>query len=375
MANVNKVKVNNTVYDIEDTVARSSTVTMSSRADGSVSLSSASAGTSVNVPSLTNFGDPGLLEDDAVTEINTLKTDVSDLKSQIDQLEAIPRSVKLAMDTLFQNLAFKNDNESYTDELTTFHAWATAVNLTSITAVYEQSGTVYSIDSLDSLKSDLVVTAHYDDGTDSEVSGYTLSGTLADGTSTITVTLEDKTTTFNVTVTGVDVLYTVENHTFNGTASTGINTGVKLHDTDKDYTILIDFTAQAQNGTYRLLTDFTTVSEHTSGLSVVKNTSSVSKMRWCDGSQDFSDFNASTTGKIRFAFQHLAESDEMTLTLKKGTSAIKSYTITSDFYACDTTMRIGTNTTSENTLKGTGSIYIYGAYLDSDHITAFLNGE
>ena len=106
MANVNKVKVNNTVYDIEDTVARSSTVTMSSRADGSVSLSSASAGTSVNVPSLTNFGDPGLLEDDAVTEINTLKTDVSDLKSQINNTY-----MYVSGDTLYVQTNITDGNE------------------------------------------------------------------------------------------------------------------------------------------------------------------------------------------------------------------------------------------------------------------------
>ena len=75
--------------------------------------------------------------------------------------------------------------------------------LTSISAVYTQSGTVYTTDSLDSLKSDLVVTAHYSDSSTSTVasSDYTLSGTLTVGTSTVTVSYGGKTTTFNVTVT------------------------------------------------------------------------------------------------------------------------------------------------------------------------------
>ena len=302
--------------------------------------------------------------------------EISDLKSQIDQLEAIPRSVKLAMDTLFQNLAFKNDNESYTDELTTFHAWATAVNLTSITAVYEQSGTVYSIDSLDSLKSDLVVTAHYDDGTDSEVSGYTLSGTLADGTSVITVTLEDKTTSFNVTVTGVTTLYTVENHTFDGTSANTIDTEIKLHDEDKDFTILIDFTAQAQgSGSYRMLSDVTTVTGGSSGLSLVKYDDSKTNFRWCNATTQFSDWNKNTTGNIKFVIQHEAESGVCTLKLKKGSNEIKTYTDTSTFLANDANLLLGTNKSGTDTLKGTGSFYIYGDILDSDHITAFLNGE
>lgn len=73
--------------------------------------------------------------------------------------------------------------------------------LSSITATYTQSGTVYDTDSLDSLKSDLVVTANYSDGTSETVTDYTLSGTLAEGTSVVTVSYGGKTATFNVTVT------------------------------------------------------------------------------------------------------------------------------------------------------------------------------
>ena len=82
--------------------------------------------------------------------------------------------------------------------------------LTSISAVYTQSGTVYDTDSLDSLKADLVVTAHYSDSSSSTVpsTDYTLSGTLTVGTSTITVTYEGETDTFSVTVTqAVTILY------------------------------------------------------------------------------------------------------------------------------------------------------------------------
>ena len=77
------------------------------------------------------------------------------------------------------------------------------VELVSISAAYTQSGTVYDTDSLDSLKTDLVVTATYDDTSSATVpaADYTLSGTLTAGTSTITVTYGGKTTTFTVTVT------------------------------------------------------------------------------------------------------------------------------------------------------------------------------
>ena len=81
--------------------------------------------------------------------------------------------------------------------------------LSSISAVYTQSGNVYTTDSLDSLKSDLVVTAIYSDTTTATISSdsYTLSGTLTAGTSTITVSYQDKTTTFTVTVSDLTIYF------------------------------------------------------------------------------------------------------------------------------------------------------------------------
>lgn len=78
-----------------------------------------------------------------------------------------------------------------------------APTLSSISAVYTQSGTVYNTDTLDSLKPDLVVTATYSDSSTTAVpsTDYTLSGELTVGTSTITVSYQGKTDTFDVTVT------------------------------------------------------------------------------------------------------------------------------------------------------------------------------
>ena len=75
------------------------------------------------------------------------------------------------------------------------------LGIVSISATYTQSGTVYDTDSLDSLKSDLVVTATYESGTTETVTAYTLSGTLSAGTSTVTVAYGGLTDTISVTVT------------------------------------------------------------------------------------------------------------------------------------------------------------------------------
>lgn len=73
-------------------------------------------------------------------------------------------------------------------------------NVVSISATFEQSGTVSTDTPLYSLKEDLTVTATYDNGVTIPVTDYELSGTLETGTSTITVTYEEKTDTFDVTV-------------------------------------------------------------------------------------------------------------------------------------------------------------------------------
>ena len=107
--------------------------------------------------------------------------------------------LKSALDELAKNIVYEEGDSTIYENLYT--ALYPPTNLVSISAVYTQSGTVYDTDSLNSLKTDLVVTAHYSDSTTATITNYTLSGTLTAGTSTITVAYGGKTTTFTVTVT------------------------------------------------------------------------------------------------------------------------------------------------------------------------------
>lgn len=112
----------------------------------------------------------------------------------------LTEDIKVALLQIAQKVAYIDDQgQDYYDDL--YDALYPPADLVSISAVYTQSGTVYDSDTLNSLKSDLVVTAHYSDSTTQTVTDYTLSGTLAEGTSTITVSYGGQTTTFNVTVT------------------------------------------------------------------------------------------------------------------------------------------------------------------------------
>lgn len=114
--------------------------------------------------------------------------------------------VKQAFLNAFSHVAWTDEHgQDYYDALEA--ALYPVSGLVSISAVYTQSGTVYDTDSLDSLKSDLVVTAVFEDTKTETVTAYTLSGTLTVGTSTITVSYGGKTTTFNVTVSDHTLLY------------------------------------------------------------------------------------------------------------------------------------------------------------------------
>ena len=108
---------------------------------------------------------------------------------------------KNALLAIFEKVAYADDQgQTYYDALQS--ALFPPADLESISAVFTQgSAVIYDTDDLDVLRQYLVVTALYSDSTTDVVTAYTLSGTLAAGTSTITVSYGGKTDTFTVTVT------------------------------------------------------------------------------------------------------------------------------------------------------------------------------
>lgn len=140
-----------------------------------------------------------------LSELET--TDKSNLVSAINEAAqsggsgtGLTEDMKQALLACFNNVAWKEDDDGeLIDALE--EALYPPANLTRITAVYTQSGTVTNWNTLDDLKADLVVTAHFDNGTSETVSNYALSGSLVAPSSTITVTYGGKTTTFTVNVT------------------------------------------------------------------------------------------------------------------------------------------------------------------------------
>lgn len=129
-----------------------------------------------------------------------------------NQGSGLTSAVKNALLKCFAHVAWTDENgQSYYDALATAlnssdggsggdeggdEGGSTVVTLTSISAVYG-GGEVASGTALSEL-TDIVVTAHYSDGSTKNITGYELSGEIVAGTNTITVSYGGLTTTFEV---------------------------------------------------------------------------------------------------------------------------------------------------------------------------------
>ena len=107
---------------------------------------------------------------------------------------------KRALISLLKKVAYIDGNgQSYLD---TLEGELFTASVASIAAVFTQGQNVITdTDSLTKLRSYLVVTATFTDASTATVSDYALSGTLTEGTSTITVEYGGQTATFTVNVT------------------------------------------------------------------------------------------------------------------------------------------------------------------------------
>lgn len=118
----------------------------------------------------------------------------------INVLDGMTATVKSALLNLFQHVAYVDDQgQTYYDAL--YDAFNPVLNVDYITVVFDPgTAVIYNTYEPAQLRPYITCTAHYDDGTSATVDTYTLSGTLAAGTDTITVTYGGKSAIFTVTV-------------------------------------------------------------------------------------------------------------------------------------------------------------------------------
>ena len=150
-----------------------------------------------------SLGENGAYPSPGQTWQEEIEDELADVKQDLAELEGggLSDDAKQALLDCIAHIALWTDGNGQDYYNALEEALYPQATVSSISCVYTQSGVVYNTDALDSLKSDLVVTANWTDGTQSTVTTYTLSGTLTVGTSTITVAYNGKTTTFTVTVT------------------------------------------------------------------------------------------------------------------------------------------------------------------------------
>lgn len=287
---------------------------------------------------------------------------------------------------------------SYNGKTTTFNV--TAVGLVSISAVFDAQGTtIYTDDSLDSLKQYLTVTANYSDSSTVVVTDYTLSGSLTEGTSTITVSYSEKTTTFNVTVAEEeDILYRLQSPVVLNGTSDYIDTDLQLMKTRQSFTIVVDFednNSPLANEEYATLfhcmlednTNFVYpgVSCHFTGIadrpnykllqsSYNYNTTSSSSFK-----SVWFDLANGSLGHIRMACSVNVDTNEMVCYLKVNNQSLSKTTTGISFASVNETLLIGAYRTQADVkgrfFKGTiNEFKVYDYAFTSSECAAYIRG-
>lgn len=292
---------------------------------------------------------------------------LADLQSALEQLEpGLSDEAKEALLACFRHVVWTDgESQTYYDEL------EAALNdsgrtLESIRAAYISAGhTVYPWDTLDSLKPYLTVTAVYSDGSETVVSGYDLFGNLSTATSIITVGYSGKTTQVNVNVT-IDsaLLYYLPTGTvLDGTASGGFDTGIKLSDTNKAISFIIDTTDEEILTRVRnllLVSDRNASTGNTSwqfGFISAQSDDTYTKQYYTiavSATSQKSSAVANTSHRVKIAVIH--QSNTNTYTLFMSVDGVVMYDFTSQtgiFVANDQTAFIGKRPDNQYPWKGT----------------------
>lgn len=331
---------------------------------------------------------PASTEDGNVETAIALTARVEALETAVSELEAsegLTDAIKLALLQIAQKVAYiDDDGQDYYDDLyDALYPPAPPATLTSISAVYTQSGTVYDTDSLDSLKTDLVVTAHYDDSSSEVVATYTLSGTLTAGTSTITVSYGGKSTTFSVTVTST-ILYQLTNHDTDGANDEGIATNINLLTTDTTFTIVGEITREqaVSKVAWRLICQMPSASPWDGLLYSSSNATNNSnpQIKWISQSAypTSNKFTKDFYGVHRFVFRHVKESGTMDWWISNDGATPTTGTITCAFSttnATDLDVCGVPDVTTWTPNIHVNQITVHSIALTNTEITSFLAGE
>lgn len=181
-------------------------------------------------------------------EINGLKSALNDLAEEVEG-GGLSESAKQALLDCFANVVWAGDDgRTYYDALE--DALYPDTGLVSISAVFDPGqNVIYTDTQLNELKAYLTVTGYYAGGAVKTIRAYTLSGTLTEGQSTVTVSFEGKTTTFTATVASALDRIAYDTLTYRDMFIT--NNFIKIGNFD-DITISTELVTLPNGDTYRI---------------------------------------------------------------------------------------------------------------------------
>ena len=194
----------NQLNHMEDGISQLDTDAQSTRED--IDVLEARMDTFASLPPGSTAGNAELIDIRVGADGVTYPTAGDAVRTQFANLKensGISDEVKVALLNCFEHVAWIDEHgQDYYDALENALNRSEEKTPVSITAVFSQGqNTIYTDDTLESLRQYLTVTAQYEDSSTRVISDYTLSGQLTSGVSVITVYYKGKSTTFNVTVT------------------------------------------------------------------------------------------------------------------------------------------------------------------------------
>jgi len=162
-------------------------------------------------------------------------------------IDGLSFEAKNALLTLLRHVAYTDDNgEMYYNALE--QSLVGGATLDHINVVYNPgTAVIYVTDTLDSLRQYITVTAYYSDSSYSVVDTYTLSGTLSNGSNTITVTYGTESENITVIATQYELYDYIYNSRTSGTGTDYVDTG--LTHSPSFNTLNIEFEAMNSNNT------------------------------------------------------------------------------------------------------------------------------
>ena len=310
------------------------------------------------------------------TQFNKIKTDLTKVPEEV-------KTILTNMMQLFSAVSLYNDDVDVSsigaetndliEELAVIYP-----PLVSIDAVFTQEGALYPDTTLDDLKQYLTVTGTFSNGAIREITDYTLSGTIAVGTQTITASVDGITDTFTVAISEYGAVY-------DGTSF--LDTGVNLYGSEeKSWSILLRYSCDVANMTDKVVVgqqQTQTAGANPKGVELRSPTTYVGNkgaFARYNGTSKAAFFNYGTgVQEYAVAVRHAKSSGTMeysVVCVSNGASATGSVTgndETAAYRTLTNTIGIGGYGTVQGFIGTVSEVKIYEVYLPDETVDEFIN--